>query len=1715
MERRLLLKRKQASRLEIEAPEQYRGKTFNVTALYNGAQCAPFWSITSGNEYATINQNGRIDIDSSARNVLITIRADYRNRIVEKTITVSYDAEFQVLCPDTITGSEGTFYVIYDGTDVTQDAVYDTVGDAHIDDPGVIRFEHSEIFTFYTTYNDVTLTKTVTLIYDENTTTRTEVDPDTGETTTTTTTEVTDPSTGETTTTQTEVTEHSDGSTTTTQSETTTYDDGSSETTSTTTNSNGTSSSTTSTTSAPDPETGDVTTESNTTYYDENGDSTGTSETTLVNHDDGSSTSSTINYDTNGDPTTAENQDIDIDGNSSVQNITYDSNGDPIVSGYDIDTSNNPDGEKNFNEDGVNTEFYGFDEVDGFIMRLHFTIDFTDQPANQDENHHNILCMKRANPDPWYGFQLRQSSTNKYIQLGTQFEFGSNTNTRLNPTSWIVENQIAEYDIQVIYDPTLYNNTFVATNLLNGNTIYTSNYLFPDIPELRYLTVCLGCALDANGEPYRYSNINVLDFSIAKIQRTLAEPVITCDGQTITMSCSTTGSNIYYRLNQTGSFVAYTSPISIYSDTVVQAYSTLLSLQSETVSQLCEFDDGLESPIIECDGESVSITCGTPSADIYYRLGTTGDWIEYTEPIEINATTVVQAYSDLSGHHSDIVQETCVYVPVVLATPVISCVDNEVTITCSTIRSVIHYRTDPSDPWVEYTEPITISETTTFYAYSTYKNQTSSIVSQECEYTPSHDYSQDYLTFRVLTSGTILWKAIGNLTKTIEYSVNNGSWISLTSASAGAAINVSENDVVRLRGNNTTYATSKSAYSGFDGGTATFDIEGNIHSLLYGDNFASNSSLTNSTFQFCSIFKQSGVRSAENLILPALSLTKYCYRAMFSKATSLIVAPALPATTLSEGCYYYMFEECAFEVAPDLLAVTIAKQSYYYMFTSCRNLNFIRCLATSGVTTGNCQGWTTNVSGSGIFIKDGNTSWTIDSVNGIPIGWTVYNDVLIYAPHISFDGETIELSCQTPNVDIYYRLDGTGSFLLYSSPITISQDTNIEAYATDGTHDSPTSTMSCIYVEETIYEQSNKTLSTWTYAGNTITTPYSVNRIDGHSSNYAKGTFNFETSVNLRSEQPTYLWFQHADQKADIYVDDVLADTHWGGYAAFFSDISNYVHRGTNTIKVALKNNNGSTLAPAAGDFNFNATLGNVKLFTSPYLPDMKYGYDGMHITSSIIGRDATFSAKTTVPSGADVTLTISDSGSIVWTDTVTSDGNEIEFTDTLNDITLWHGKDNPYLYDFVLEISYNGDLYHKYTRPYGFRSYEYVVNTTVNNASFTGFLLNGEPYQLRGVCMHDDKDGKANALTDSDYVEQFTLIQELGCNFLRLAHYPHPKEVYDWCDQLGIIVQTEAPCVNKLQSTMPAEYYTHLTGQYRDMVNQHYNHPCIMFWGLSNETSTDDKTFGKAKVEEYTSLIRSLDSERLVGYVLSHSYNNPSSYYNDPDVDWFGANIYVGWYIDKASNDPTSQLNTRINNTITRLSKPLAFSEYGAGGTQHCHSDNPQTTTTTGNYARHDIEYQMWLHEGHIAAIRNFPQLLFTAEWQLFDIAVSNRNEGYTVCLDGENSSTDDNLRRLNNKGLVERDHVTKKDTFYIYKAEWNSTPFIHICGKDYTKMLSREIKCYTNAGNTASLYINNVLAEQEQVSNHIVVFSSQDFNLGDVVRVECGTSSDTFTFA
>ena len=213
-------------------------------------------------------------------------------------------------------------------------------------------------------------------------------------------------------------------------------------------------------------------------------------------------------------------------------------------------------------------------------------------------------------------------------------------------------------------------------------------------------------------------------------------------------------------------------------------------------------------------------------------------------------------------------------------------------------------------------------------------------------YWNTKNLDMDYLiplTFEVTDAGTIVWKKGGDSApaRTIQYSINNGSWQSITANdTAGTEINVSVGDVVQFKGNNTSYASDIANSCSF-AGTAKYYAYGNIMSLIYGDNFIDKTTLTE-TYTFPRLFYgATGLKShsTHKLVLPATTLTDYCYRNIFEDCTSLTQAPILPATTLTDYCYGYMFLNCtSLTQAPSLPATTLATGCYSNMFQGCTSL---------------------------------------------------------------------------------------------------------------------------------------------------------------------------------------------------------------------------------------------------------------------------------------------------------------------------------------------------------------------------------------------------------------------------------------------------------------------------------------------------------------------------------------------------------------------------------------------------------------------------------------------------------------------------------------------------------------------------------------------------------------------------------------------------------
>lgn len=197
-----------------------------------------------------------------------------------------------------------------------------------------------------------------------------------------------------------------------------------------------------------------------------------------------------------------------------------------------------------------------------------------------------------------------------------------------------------------------------------------------------------------------------------------------------------------------------------------------------------------------------------------------------------------------------------------------------------------------------------------------------------------HDYSTDYLTFVAKSSGIFRFSG-ASTAQTISYSTDNGeTW---SESSQIVEINVKDGDKVLWKG--TMTPIEYFGIGSFNESTTTFDIEGNIMSLLYGDNYIGQIDLSGKNYAFYQLFGSTECINADNLILLASTLAESCYSNMFQGCTSLTKAPELMATILEKRCYISMFRDCTSLVKmPQIHATTANISSCASMFDGCINL---------------------------------------------------------------------------------------------------------------------------------------------------------------------------------------------------------------------------------------------------------------------------------------------------------------------------------------------------------------------------------------------------------------------------------------------------------------------------------------------------------------------------------------------------------------------------------------------------------------------------------------------------------------------------------------------------------------------------------------------------------------------------------------------------------
>jgi beta-galactosidase len=377
----------------------------------------------------------------------------------------------------------------------------------------------------------------------------------------------------------------------------------------------------------------------------------------------------------------------------------------------------------------------------------------------------------------------------------------------------------------------------------------------------------------------------------------------------------------------------------------------------------------------------------------------------------------------------------------------------------------------------------------------------------------------------------------------------------------------------------------------------------------------------------------------------------------------------------------------------------------------------------------------------------------------------------------------------------------------------------------------------------------------------------------------------------------------------------------------------------------------------------------------------------------------------------------------------------------------LWDGRIDPYLYRVVVSLYQKDELLDKVEQPLGLRYYKVDPEK--------GFSLNGKPYELHGVALHEDKEDKGRAITAEDRMQEMNCILDIGATMVRFAHYQYDQEMYQLCDRHGIVVWTEIPLVNQIDSSKT--FAENAEQQLRELIRQNYNHPSVFFWGIFNEILNVKGPDPTPLVGRLNAVAKEEDSTRLTTSAANMN-DFPSAFVTDV----LGLNKYFGWYEGRLQ-DLGPYLDGWHREHPDRA---IGLSEYGGGGSVYQHEEDPEKPRTDGPW--HPEEYQTFYHEVSWKAIEARPYIWFSTVWNMFDFASDTRSEGFQP--------------GINDKGLITQDHATKKDSYYWYKVNWsndslreNPSQMVHINSKTFaardTDVITVEV--YSNA-KEVELFVN-----------------------------------------
>jgi beta-galactosidase len=610
-----------------------------------------------------------------------------------------------------------------------------------------------------------------------------------------------------------------------------------------------------------------------------------------------------------------------------------------------------------------------------------------------------------------------------------------------------------------------------------------------------------------------------------------------------------------------------------------------------------------------------------------------------------------------------------------------------------------------------------------------------------------------------------------------------------------------------------------------------------------------------------------------------------------------------------------------------------------------------------------------------------------------------------------------------------------------------------------------------------------------------VTLPHCFNARDSVDPDvhYYQGPGWYRTHLKLANPFPdgrTLLHFDGAGQKSQVFVGMEKVGEHYGGYDEWTLDITDATARaaknsffgGSTPVAVLCDNSRDAEMIPSdLSDFNrYGGLYRHVYLEYVPAISlervhiESKLAADGK-ATVKVLGR---LYNPTALNDETELTIEVRDPNG----KTIDATRQKLAPRSGMKEIAayeiaepkLW-SPNSPALYSCVVTLkSPRGEQ--QVTEHFGMRFFEWVEHGP--------FKLNGERLLLRGTSYHQDHAGMAAAVPDDVTRKTFQQMKDMGANFVRIGHYQQGPLVLELCDQLGLLVWEEIPwCRGGLGGE---RYQQQCRDMLRNMIEEHYNHPSVILWGLGNENDWpgDFETFNtnsiRAFMTELNTLAHQLDPSR-------NTCIRRCDFCKDI-VDVYSPSIWAGWYSGRYTEYRSSE-----EKWIGRVPR-FFHAEWGGDSHARRYSEDPEKflqqvatgagTAETGKAykptggkprASRDSDwsesYIVNLFDWHLKEQEQMTNLTGTAQWIFKDFATPLRPENP--------------IPKVNQKGLVER-NGTPKEGYYVFQSYWADKPMIHIYGHTWPARWGKpgeekQVKVFSNC-REVELFVNGVSAGVKQ---------------------------------